>query len=260
MELPDISISLISYNQLHDLERLAPSLKRALELVQSEVLLVDNRSTDGTSNWAAANHHWVNTIFNGERAGYGANHNINLERAAGRYFVIMNSDMTVKEDIFLRLFEYMESNADVGICSTKVLNEDGSIQGLNKRRPTALDLLLRRFSFPFGKTWISQRMQYYEMRDVGYEHEYDVPFLSGAFMFCRTSALRTFGGFDESFFLYFEDVDLCRQMQQNMRTTYFPGSAVTHLWQRSAHKNWVYTKYFVKSAWRYFRKWGFELY
>ena len=69
------------------------------------------------------------------------------------------------------------------------------------------------------------------MRDIGYDKSYDVPFVSGAFMFCRTHVLKEIGGFDERFFLYFEDADLSRRVQNHgYRTVYFPDVSVIHLW------------------------------
>src|SRR3990167_4773220 len=96
------------------------------------------------------------------------------------------------------------------------------------------------------------------MRDIGYDHIYDVPFLSGAFMFCRTNLLKKVGGFDPGYFLYFEDADLCRRVQKTHRTVYCPATSVTHYWQRSAHKQWKFGWIFMRSAWRYFNRWGYK--
>ena len=256
----DITISLVSYNQCHDLEKLLPTLIPAVGIEQSEILLVDNRSSDGTSEWVHKNYPFINTLFNPQKTGYGENHNLNIQRARGSYFVIMNSDMIVSQNTFSVLQEYLDNQPDVGIVSPKVLNEDGSIQGLNKRYPTLFDLFLRRFMPKFFQSFFRRRLDYYEMRDIGYEHTYEVPFLSGAFMFCRTDLLKSIGGFDPGYFLYFEDADLCRRVQQTHRTMYYPATAVTHYWERAAHKNWMFSWIFMQSAWRYFNRWGWKLF
>jgi GT2 family glycosyltransferase len=109
------------------------------------------------------------------------------------------------------------------------------------------------------KPLFKKRLETYDMRDVGYEHACDVPFVSGAFMFCRTQVLRELGGFDERFFLYFEDADLSRRVQNHgYRTVYIADVSVTHLWERLAHKSWRGTWLFMKSAYQYFCKWGFR--
>jgi hypothetical protein len=79
-------------------------------------------------------------------------------------------------------------------------------------------------------------------------------------MFCRTNLLKAIGGFDERFFLYFEDFDLCRRVQRTHRTVYCPNVAVTHFWKRAAHKNWRHTLCFLMSAFRYFNRWGYRMF
>lgn len=166
----------------------------------------------------------------------------------------MNSDMTVELYLLTSLFDYVNQHRDVGIVSPKTLNPDGTIQGLNKRCPNLLDLFLRRFVPKTGQRLFKKWLAYYEMRDVGNDHIRDVRFHSGAIMFCRSDLLKSLGGFGPQYFLYFEDIDLCRRVQKTHRTVYCPAVSVTHFWRRSAHTNWEYTYYFLKSALRYFRK------
>jgi len=256
----EVTISLVSHKQLHDLERLLPSLISAAASLPSEVLLVDNRSQDGTEEYVSGGAPRVDILHNPAVAGYGENHNLNLSRARGRYFVVMNCDMVVSEEIFVGLRNFMDQNDDVGIVSPKILNEDGTIQGLNKRYPTLFDLFLRRLMPKFLQSFFRRRLDYYEMRDVGYDQICDVPFLSGAFMFCRTDLLKSLGGFDPGYFLYFEDADLCRRVQQTHRTVYYPATGVTHYWERAAHKNWKFSWIFMQSAWLYFNRWGWKLF
>lgn len=256
----DVTVSLISHNQRRNLERLLPSLLPAAGLVHAEILLVDNRSTDGTSDFIQQYSTEIALLFNPRKVGYGANHNLNLQRARGRYFVIMNSDMTVAPNVFAVLRDYMDQHPDVGVVTPKVLNEDGTIQGLNKHYPTLFDLFLRRLLPKFLEHLFQRRLNHYEMRDVGYDHTYDVPFVSGAFMFCRADLLKSLGGFDAGYFLYFEDVDLCRRVQRTHRTIYCPEVSVVHFWERSAHTDWRYTARFLASATRYFGKWGYRLF
>lgn len=258
--LPHVSVSLVSYNQRHHLERLLSGLMPAAALVHAEVLVVDYRSTDGVDEFLRREFPDVHVTRNTGRAGYGANHNLNLQRARGRYFVVMNSDMLVRTPrLFVDLRDYMDRHPDVGIVAPKVLNEDGTVQGLNKRFPSVVDLALRRFLPGRLQPMFKRRLDRYEMRDVGYDSEYDVEFISGAFMFCRTDALRRVGGFDPSFFMYFEDVDLCRRIQQSYRTAYCPGVDIVHCWERASHTSPAHLMYFMRSALRYFLRWGIKL-
>lgn len=256
----DVSISLVALNQRRDLERLLPTLVPAAIKVSAEILLVDNRSTDATADLLRTAWPSVDVLRNPEVAGYGANHNLNLRRANGRYFVVMNSDMTIEERTFVVLKQYMDRHPDVGVVTPRIVNEDGTIQGLNKRYPTLWDLFLRRFLPAVAQPLFRGRLDRYEMRDVGYERECDVPFVSGAFMFCRTEVVRALDGFDERYFLYFEDADLCRRVQQSHRTTFCPDATVTHCWHRSAHTTGAGMREFIRSGRLYFERWGWRLF
>jgi hypothetical protein len=183
-----------------------------------------------------------------------------MSAANSRYHAICNPDILIASDIFTPLVEFMETHPKIGLSCPKFLNLDGSVQPLNRQYPNMVDLFLRRFLTPALAPLFQKRLSSYDMRDVGYDHSYDVPFVSGAFMFCRTSVLKAVGGFDERFFLYFEDADLSRKVQAHgYRTVYCPEVAVTHAWERLAHKSWRGTWIFIKSAYQYFRKWGFKL-
>jgi GT2 family glycosyltransferase len=255
-QVPDVTVSLVAVNQRTDLERLLPMLLKAAAAVNAEVLLVANRCDDRSAEFVLETYPAVSVLRTENRAGYGENHNLNLARASGRYFVIMNVDMEVREDTLSELFSFMEANPDVGLSCPKVLNPDGSIQGLNRRLPTIWDLFLRRFMPRRLRGAFRKRLECYEMRDVGYDSSYDVPFVSGAFMFARTSLLKALGGFDERYFLYYEDADLSRRVQRTHRTSYWPKAVVTHYWARRAHMGWLHTGYHLQSALQYFRTWG----
>ena len=255
-----LTVSLISHNSRKDLERLLPSLTTAVKPIPHELLLVDNCSKDHTASFLRDNYPDIKITRNRNKKGYGANHNINLKSARGNYFCLMNADMVVSPDIFEALIAFMETHHDVGIVTPGVTNEDGSTQYLNKRYPSVADLFVRRFVPEEMKMIFKKRLDRYEMRDLGYDHIMDVPFLSGAFMFTRTRLLREINGFDERFFLYFEDVDLCRRMQQNYRTVYYPHAKVVHRWERAAHKDVRWASIFMISAAKYFNKWGVKLF
>ena len=253
-----LTVSVVAHNQRSDLERLLPSLLAATSKLDAEVLIVENRSTDGSAELLAGIG-GIEVIPNPARTGYGSNHNLSIRRAKGEYIAIMNADMTVDADVFVRLKAFMDANPDVGIVTPKILNEDGTVQGLNKRLPTLWDLFLRRFAPRFVQRRFQRRLDYYEMRDVGYDAVCDVPFISGAFMFARTRLLRDLGGFDERYFLYFEDVDLCRRVARTHRTAYFPGATVVHAWKRASHTRPRFLWYFIGSAAKYFLRWGIRI-
>jgi hypothetical protein len=228
----------------------------------TQIVCVDNHSSDSTVS--VLEKHTLKIlnltcIHNSFNLGFARAHNQALAAVASSYHIICNPDVIVKADIFTPLFEFMEARPEIGMCCPQFLNPDGTLQHLNRRPPTVLDLFLRRFVPETLKPFFNKRLKSYDMQDVGYEKSCDVPFVSGAFMFCRSQVLKELGGFDERFFLYFEDADLSRRMQNHgYRTVYFPEVNVTHAWERLAHKSLHGSLLFAHSAFRYFRKWGFQ--
>jgi hypothetical protein len=255
-----LSVSIVSHNSRDDLEGLMPSLVDCLKGIDSEILVVDNMSDDRSVAFLRQEYPSVKITVNKNRKGYGANHNINLKKAAGRFIVFMNSDIVLMPDTIMFLKNFMEQNKQVGICCPNVLNKDGSLQFLNKRYPTIFDLFLRRFRLLFTDRLVEKRSNYYEMRDCAYDTSMDVPFISGCFMFCRSSVIRKVDGFDERFFLYFEDVDLCRKVQKTNRTVSCPDAKLIHRWHRSSYSEFKWFLVFLRSAFLYFNKWGYLLY
>ena len=106
-----------------------------------------------------------------------------------------------------------------------------------------------------------KRMEWYENLHLGYDYEYEVPSVSGAFLFCRTNVLKKVGGFDKRYFMYFEDSDLGRQMRNlGYRTMYNPNAEVVHVWQRQNHSSLKMTIVFIRNGIRYFNKWGWKIF
>ena len=122
----------------------------------------------------------------------------------------------------------------------KILYPNGDLQYLCKLLPTPIDLIFRRF-FPhfYKKAGLLSR---YELRDSGYDHTMMVPSLSGCFMLLRSGVLRRVGGFDEKFFMYLEDVDLCRRIGKIAETVYYPDVTVFHEFSKGSYKL-VFTKW-----------------
>lgn len=258
-----LSVAIVTFNNRDTIADTLPSLLRHLaDGLQARVFVVDNGSHDGTRDIVrcyADGHPGLHPIFNPENVGFGRAHNQALESAVSRYHVVCNPDIHFSSDIFSPMARFMESHPEIGICCPKFLNPDGTLQPLNRRLPTVLDLILRRLLPKPFKPLLRRRLDAYEMRDVGYDDVCDVPFVSGALMFCRTQVLKEAGGFDPRFFLYFEDADLTRRVNlTGYRTVFFPEATVTHAWTRLAHKSLHGSVLFVTSAFRYFRKWGFR--
>ena len=195
----------------------------------------------------------------GENAGFGRGHNLALRQLAGvdaPYHLILNPDIAFDADALGRLASVMDFHPDVGLVMPRVLYPDGSIQYLCKLLPAPIDLVLRRFLPRPLKRVAQKRIASYELRDLDYDAPAYVPSLSGCFMFARRSVLDAVGGFDERFFLYMEDVDLCRRMLAISRLLYWPGVTVEHVHQMGSYRNRKLLLWHIHSAIKYFNKWG----
>ena len=184
-----------------------------------------------------------------------------LDRVDSRFHVFCNPDILVFEDTIDRCIGHLEAHPKVALVSPRMTFRDGTLQHSNRRHPTVVDLVLRRFASKGLQRLFRRRMAHYEMADIGYDAPCDVPFASGSFMVCRTEALKAVGGFDDRYFLYFEDADLSRMLQEaGWRTVYLPDARVVHGWQRAAHKSLRVALIMARNGVRYFAKWGWRLY
>jgi GT2 family glycosyltransferase len=219
--------------------------------------LIDNSPTDEYRKHFI--HPRIEYIFNNKNIGFGAGHNIALKKILLKgdslYHIILNPDVYFEASAVSKLYEFMESDTQVGLITPKVLYPDGRLQPLCKLLPSPFTLFSRRF-LHFNPFWINRLNHWYEMRFTGYDKVMDVPFLSGCFMFLRVDALRHVGLFDERIFLYTEDTDLTRRIHMRYRTIFFPEAVIYHYNQRGSYKSIVILAYHILSAIKYFNKWG----
>ncbi|MHA4807432.1 glycosyltransferase family 2 protein [Flavitalea flava] len=200
----------------------------------------------------------IEYIFNGQNLGFGAGHNLAIEKAQGEslYHLILNPDVQFDPAILDGLFSFMQHNLDVGLVMPKVLYKNGDLQYLCKKLPSPTDLFLRRF-FPGPlKYFIKNMLAAYELRHKDYNSIMEVPNLSGCFMFVRTEAFAKVGLFDERYFLYLEDIDLCRRINEYYRTVYYPRESIVHAYRKASYKSLKLMLHHLQSSIRYFNKWG----
>jgi GT2 family glycosyltransferase len=250
-----VSASIVVYKSKPEL------LKEAIESFRasapdSDLYVVDNSPTDE----AREHCNYPNTyyFFNGYNMGFGAAHNLALKKAlesSSEYHLVLNPDIYFAPEAVEKLTAFMDTNNDVGLAMPKVLYPDGRMQYLCRLLPSPATLFLRRFLYPFKK--MSSKINHkYEMHFSGYNQVMDVPFLSGCFMFLRVDSLRSTGLFDESIFLYTEDIDLSRRLHRSYRTVFFPEATVYHHHVRESYRNFKVFVTHTRSAITYFNKWG----
>lgn len=218
--------------------------------------VVDNSPTDTLRN--LFNHNNVEYIFNNKNLGFGAGHNIAIRKMARRtkYALILNPDVYFEKGVLEKLFSFMENNPEFGSVMPKVLFPDGSLQYLCRLLPDPYDIVLRKINIKIFSYLFRRKKNRYELKFADYNKVMNVPYLSGCFMFIRNAVFANTGIFDESFFIYFEDVDLARRIHRLYRTVYYPKAVIYHNYERGSNKDVALLKYIISSGIRYFNKWG----
>lgn len=250
----NITISVVLYNTRIEEAKRAISSLLATDL-KIKIFLVDNSTEDSRKVLADLDSR-IEYIFTGKNLGYGRANNLIIHKVLSEteYHLVMNPDVYFETGTLDKIYAFMQKNEDIGLCMPRVYNYDGTEQRLCKLLPSPKDLIIRRF-IPDGN-YKDKISRIYNMWDADYENEMDVPFLSGSFMFMRASVLSEVKGFDERFFLYCEDLDLCRRIGQISRTVYFPGAQIFHGYQKASYLNTKLMLIHSLSAIKYFNKWG----
>jgi len=244
----NLNVSIVLYNtEYSEISTLVNGLKTKTCI--NQIYLIDNSPSRNIA-------FELNYIFAGKNLGYGAGHNIAIQKSIKdgvTYHLVLNSDINIENNSLTKLLEYLQSNDDVGLIMPKIKNEDGSSQLLPKLLPSPIDLLIR--VFPFFKNIAKGRSRLYVLAD----HQnvvLNVPIISGCFSLFRVEALKKVGLYDENFFMYFEDFDLSRRIHAIYKTIYFPEVSVIHAHERGAAKSFKLFKIFILSAITYFNKYG----
>jgi len=250
----DISCSIVLYRNSPELVKAA--IESFLQLTLSKkLILIDNSPTDELKSLLLLSKD-IEYIKADKNLGFGKAHNIAMRWAVvnAKYHVILNPDVYFNAGEIEKIFHYVESNPDVGQVMPKILYPSGEVQRLCKLLPSPADLFLRRF-FPWFPG-AEKRNVLYELQDSGYDKIMNIPYLSGCFMFLRTSALKEVGFFDERIFMYIEDADLTRRIHYKYKTIFFPSSTVYHHYAKGSYKNLKLMLYNIHGAFIYFTKWG----
>ncbi len=225
--LDDVSAVIVNYNAGSFLARCVESLRRA---GVSTILVVDNRSTDGSLRELAAADQSAGVLVADRNCGYGGGANRGAEGTSGDLLLVCNPDTVAEPDSVRVLAEVMRRDESLAVVGPRLLSEDGTVYPSARTFPRLGDALGHAF---LGLVRPGNRFsRRYKMQDGsvdllagGY-----VDWVSGAFFLARRSAFEKVGGFDESYFMYAEDVDLCWRLgNAGWRVRYVPAAVVSHL-------------------------------
>lgn len=249
-----MNVSVVTYNTPEDqIQRLLNTVL-PMEWVR-RVFIIDN-SPQASPYLSSLTEEKVTYRFNNANLGYGKAHNIALRESVGQgadYHLVVNADVEFTASALEDMVLYMNRHPFVALLSPKVLYPDGSVQYLCKQLPTPLDLFARRF---LPKSIGRDMRERFEMRSSGYDNIMEVPYLSGCFMLLRVEALRRVGLFDERFFMYPEDIDLTRRLNQHYQTLFYPYQTIIHHHGQASYKSLKMLWIHIINMCRYFNKWG----
>ena len=225
-----ISIIIVSYNVKDYISQCIRSIyKSNLNQNDYEIIVVDNDSHDGSINEIQDNFNKVILHANDSNKGFSKAVNKGLSLAKGEYVCILNPDVIIQENTLSHLLDFCSKKTNLGAVGPKILNSDGTIQHSCKRSfPTPFNSISRLLGldrlFPKSKIFGSYNLTYL---NTDIEHEVDV--LSGAFMLVPMQVFKEIGGFDERFFMFGEDIDICHRIKEaGYKVYYTPISEIIH--------------------------------
>ena len=223
-----LSVCIVTYNNAATIEDCLRATQKACEGVTAEIIVVDNASTDGTAEVARRHRPAVRFIAEPANRGFGAGCNIGLGRATGEYVLFLNPDTAAAPDSIGRMLARASEHAELGFVGPRLLEWEGGVQRHVRSFPTFRTALHQHTILGtlglFGKDY-----SVYRRRDFDYTRSARVDQISGAAMLGRRETVRRLGGFDERFFMYYEEVDLCLRMkQEGLAIMYLPEAVIRH--------------------------------
>jgi len=236
-------------------------------LERVSVVLVDNASGERyrdqvsrlVQDWPDADGFTLRCEWLPDNRGYGHGHNTAMKSLASDVHLVLNPDVELETDTLRAGLSFLARNRDVVLVSPKVYGRGGEQEFLCKRYPSVLVLLLRGFAPRCIQRLFRRRLAAYEMRDVcGDDRPVEVGIASGCFMLMRTPVLLEEGGFNERFFLYFEDFDLSLRLEHKGRLVFEPAMRIVHHGGYAASKGWQHLRYFISSGVLFFNRHGWR--
>ncbi|WP_199624230.1 glycosyltransferase family 2 protein [Paenibacillus alkalitolerans] len=225
----DLSIIIVNYNTRQLTLDCISSLLQSETSYKYEIVLVDNGSSDGSVNAVRSQFPSVNIIVNTENVGFSKANNQGIQRATGRYVLLLNSDTVVEPSTLSAMIDFMDRNPDVGTSGCKLVLPDGTLDEACKRGfPTPLASFY--YAFGFSRRFPNEpKYNQYKLSHLNPNEVHEVDCLVGAFMIVRREVIQQIGGLDENFFMYGEDIDWCYRIKEaGWKVVYYPKTTVIH--------------------------------
>ena len=216
-----------------------------------KLYIIDNSPTNQLQNYFKTPE--ITYVFSGHNLGFGRGHNLILEdlKKQSDFHLILNPDVQFQPTVIPYLVSELQQQKQVAMIAPKVLFEDGTLQLTCRKHPTILELIGRRTSV--FKNYLLKRSYSKEIRATPFFPE----FIHGCFLLFKTDAFIEIKGFDERYFLYMEDADICKKITKiDQKCRFDPRVSIVHLHRKGSSKNVKLFFHHTISVIRYFLKWG----
>jgi len=235
---PDISVSIVSYNTRDLLRDCLLSLQERSAEAHLEIIVIDNGSVDGSAEMVRQEFPKVLLKRAGSNLGYGVANNRALENATGKYFWILNSDTTIEAGTITAMLQAMETQPRCGAVGARLILSDGSTQPSCAADPSLWAVFCEQ-TYLYKLIPTNRLTGGYAMTYWNYDEARAVPQVCGASLLVRHEAWQQVGGFDEAYFMYFEDTDLCLRLRRaGWEVWYWPPARIRHHLGGSSAGHW----------------------
>ena len=227
----DVSVLVVNYNTAHLLPRMFDTLADASKGLSVEVILLDNASRDGSPQFLREQYPHIRTIFNTVNVGFGRANNQCLELARGKHVLLLNTDAFVAPDTLRLTLHHLTQHPECGAVGVRLIGRDFSLQPSCRYFPTPLNVFLTRVGLAGFCPWVQP------VDDMAWDHSgvRSCDWVPGCYILMRMKDVAKIGLFDPRFFLYCEEVDLCKRIKAaGFEVHYLGDTQVIHLGGESA--------------------------
>ncbi len=221
------SIILVNHNGSKFLDNCLSSIEKMTSYCDRETIIVDNGSTDDSVTIIKDKFPSVQLICSPTNLGFGKANNLAVKHSQGKHLLFLNTDTILTENTIKILSDYLEQYEDIGAIGSRITFEDGSYQLSSGKLPNLAIELWDKIKYGLDRRW---HQLFSGIYDRQYSTEQEVGWVTGACLMMRRDVFEKIGGFDESFFLYFEDKDICKRVcDAGFKVIYYPDTSLIHL-------------------------------
>ncbi|MFH0988004.1 MAG: glycosyltransferase family 2 protein [Parcubacteria group bacterium] len=261
----DLSIVILNYNSRGLVKNCIKSILESAINREYEIIVVDNNSRENIEQMLKENFPRVKLICHQKNIGFGSGTNVGIREAVGQHVLVINPDIFVLPNAIAQLVDYAETNKGVGLVGPRLLNPDRTLQKNCYRWHRVWTPIFRRTFLEFLPL-AKRELARFLMDDWDHASTREVDWIQGSCLLIPKKVLDTVGLFDERFFMYFEDTDLCRRIKRaGLKNVYLADAEVIHLHRRQSADGGLLRSLFNRLTWihgvswlKYMYKWRGE--